>query len=104
MSLSTSIEPLFLAVDASQDISDDTVEFTLDRVTWVTASHIDPPAGQIAAAAVTDPVPGGMTRYWVRLMVGPGQELEPPRGRQAIIGRITDSPDVPERTWTFYAH
>ena len=103
MPLSTSVEYRYFRIDASADITGDLVQLTLDRLTWVTATHASPSAGEIAQAAADKPVPGGKVGYWVRVLCGPAADLPLVLGRNVVTGRVTDSPEIPELTWRVYA-
>jgi hypothetical protein len=103
VTVATSVEYRYFSIDASHDITTDVVELSLDRVTWVTATHAAPTAWEIAQAAVDKPIPAGKTRYWVRVLCGPAADLPVVRGRNVVTGRVTDTPEIPELTWTVYA-
>ena len=103
MTLATSVEYRYFRIDASVDITADLVELTLDKITWVTATHASPSAGEIAQAAADKPVPGGKVGYWVRALCGPAAALPLVLGRNVVTGRVTDSPEIPELTWRVYA-
>ena len=103
MTLATSVEYRYFRIDASVDITADLVELTLDKITWVTATHASPTAGEITQAAADKPVPGGKVGYWVRVLCGPTADLPLVYGRNVVTGRVTDSPEIPELTWSVYA-
>jgi hypothetical protein len=49
-----------------------------------------------------NPAAAGFTGYWFRVLTGPGQTLPLTRGQNTIIGRVTDSPEVPWFSWSVY--
>lgn len=100
--LLTDVQYHYVAVDCDHDISADTMEITLtpdDSGSWVTADYeasAPPAAVQFPAAKA------GLTRYWWRVLVGAGEDLEPTEvGRVVLYGRLTDSPELIHPWWSF---
>lgn len=89
----------YVSIDSDHDISGDTLELSLDNTNWYEADYQDtapPGAVQYTAAKA------GLTRYWWRILVGAGQNLEPTTaGKVVLYGRLTDSPELIHPWWSF---
>jgi hypothetical protein len=88
----------YVSLDSDHDISAVALTVGLDGVTFpVTA---DPVAAPAHAAAL--PGPGvGLTRYWWRVLIGPGQQLVPVSESSELVGRLADDPEVLHPSWRF---
>lgn len=92
----------YVSLDSDHDISASELELTIDGTTWVTAEPVDeadlPPTVVGLKAPET-----GRTRYWWRILTGPGQTLVPTStGQLRLRGRLTDTPEILEPRWVFY--
>ena len=86
----------YFALDSDHSLAASPLDLSLDGVTgWTAATYqaVTPPAATGLA------VPTGLTRYWWRVLLGPGQSLVPTSGRPTIYGRLTDAPEILYRSW-----
>lgn len=86
-----------VSLDSDHDLSVTDLDVSLDQATWVTAEHAAAPSG-----ASTLPAPeAGFSRYWWRVLVGPGQPLDPTGLPEplTLFGRLTDAAEVLHPTW-----
>lgn len=94
----------YFRAEADHDISGDVFQLSPDNgVTWQTGTYIAPgdwPASVVAEDAA-DPVEGGLTGYWYRMLTGPGLTPAFPMnlGTNVILGRCTDNPEIPHFHW-----
>ena len=92
----TDIQYRFFALHSDHDISASPRSLTIVGIAGtVTATPVAAPP---AAAGIA--VPTGVTRYWWRVLVGPGQALVPVDGTNVVAGTLTDTPEVLHYTWT----
>ena len=89
-------------VDADQDISADPVSFGLDKLSWPATGTFVPtnslPA-RVAAVDAANPPQSGLTGYWFRIEVGPGQAIQPYVGINTFFAQINASPQLPILRW-----
>lgn len=89
-------------VDADQDISGDTVKFGLDAVSWpatgtFVASNALPP--RVAAVDAANTPQAGLTGYWFRIEIGPGQAVQPYVGINMIFAQVSAAPQTKILAW-----
>lgn len=87
----------YVSLDSPDDLTLDTLEVSLDGTTWVVANPVSEPAG----AGDLDPPDAGHTRYWWRVLVGPGQTLDPTGLGEPLVarGRLVSTPEVLSASW-----
>jgi hypothetical protein len=94
----------YFRADADHDISGDPIALSLDGgTTWITTGvdYIAPgalPPGPAAVNAGTPPK-AGFAGYWWRVLTGPTTSFPLARGLNAVVGKLTDSPEVPHFGW-----
>lgn len=94
----TEVQYRYFALDSDHALTTTPLELSIDGgTTFVTATSTTAPSTAASLA-----VPSGLTRYWWRLLMGPGQSLVPPDGRVTVTGRLIDTPEVIRPTWTIY--
>ena len=92
----TDIQYRFFSLESDHDISTSPLTLTVVGIAGTITGT--PVAAPPAAAALA--VPTGLTRYWWRVLVGPGQTLVPPDGTNVVAGTLTDTPEVLHLSWT----
>ena len=91
----TDIQYRYVSLDADHNIAAAPLSLTIVGIAGtVTATSVAAPP---AAAGLA--VPTGVTRYWWRVLVGPGQTLVPLDGTNVVAGTLTDTPEVLHYTW-----
>ena len=89
----------YVSLDSDHDISGTTLTIGLDGTTYpVTATSVAAPPHAVSLKAPT----AGLTRYWWRVLIGPGQTLVPTASTRALHGLLEDSPETLHPKWTFY--
>ena len=89
----------FVSLHSDHDISASSLEL------WLTDPAVKVTATSVATATVPPvdtPVPAGRTRYWWRILWGPGQTLIPVDGPNKLHGKLTDTPEILFYTWTVH--
>ena len=91
----------YLSLDSDHDISAATLKVSIDGGSTfpATATAVAAPAH----AASLDAPAAGLTRYWWRVLLGPGQALVPTRTTVQLTGELADSPETLHPSWTFSA-
>jgi len=91
----------YLSLDSDHDISATTLKVSIDGgATFpATATAVAPPAH----AASLDAPATGLTRYWWRILLGPGQPLVPTDITVELTGELADSPETLHPSWRFKA-
>lgn len=94
----------YLRVDADHDVSSDTLELSFDGgATWVSAGVAFIAEGSwpasVSAANTAAPAAAGLTGYWWRFLSGP-DDIALEIGPNRVLGRVTDSPEIPHFGWT----
>lgn len=87
-----------VSLDSDKDLSGNVLEVRLtDTGVWRTAEHADPPATAGDLPAPED----GFTRYWWRVLIGPGQLLDPTGIPEplTLYGRLADAPQTLYPMW-----
>jgi hypothetical protein len=86
-----------VSLDSDKDLTGNLLEVSLDRETWTAADHFAAPA----SASGLIPPAEGFTRYWWRVLIGPGQALDPTGIPEplTLFGRLTDAPEVLFPSW-----
>lgn len=87
----------YVSLDSDKDLSGNVLTVSVDSEEWVTAEHHAAPT---SAGSLPTPA-DGFTRYWWRVLIGPGQPLDP-TGRPeplTLYGRLTDTPEVLYPSW-----
>ena len=91
----TDVQYRFFALDSDHNIAASPLSLTIVGIAGtVTATSVGAPP---AAAGLA--VPTGVTRYWWRVLVGPGQALVPVDGTNVVAGTLTDTPEVLHYSW-----
>lgn len=90
----------YLSLDSDHDLTATTLKVSIDDgATFpATADHVSAPAH---AASLTAPA-AGLTRYWWRVLLGPGQPLVPAAEVVNLVGELTDSPEILHPAWRIY--
>jgi len=89
-------------VDSDQDISAATVKFGLDTTTWPATGTFVPSNALPARVAAVDaayPPLAGLTGYWFRIEIGPGQAIQPVIGVNTFYGQVTAAPQLKILAW-----
>ena len=91
----------YVSLDSDHDISSRTLKLSLDGGATYPATA-DPVTAPAHAAGLAAPA-AGLTRYWWRVLIGPGQALVPATRAVSLVGELSDSPEILHPTWQFTA-
>lgn len=92
----------YVSLDSDHDLTGDTLDVSLDQVSWSAAEPVTAPASAAGLPAPT----AGFTRYWWRVLVGPGQPLDPTAAPEPLTlhGRLADTPETLFPSWVLDSH
>ena len=91
----------YLSLDSDHDISARTLKVSIDGGATFPATA-DPVAAPAHAASLAGPATG-LTRYWWRVLLGPGQQLVPDAEVINLVGQLADTPEVLHPFWRINA-
>jgi len=100
--LSQDLDYRHFRVDADQDISADTVNFGIDGATFpatgtfVSSGSLPP---RVAAVDAQFPPQAGLSGYWFRLLLGPGQAIQPFVGVNTFFAQVHAAPQIKVLAW-----
>lgn len=93
----------YVRLDVDHDVSADTLELSVDQVTWVSTGVVYIATGarpaSVIAADTAHPPASGFAGYWWRVLTGPGTAFTTLYNGVTVYGRLTDTPETPHFAW-----